>query len=193
MRSPFLIFLILISLAFSGACARRKNKTNSPTPSQEAGKPRDREPLRNTSETKILRGLVIGITDGDTVEVLDEQKQSYKIRLKSIDAPERLQTFGNVSRQHLAELLAGKPVLVEWRKHDRYGRIVGRVVLNGQDVCLEQIKAGMAWHFKYFENEQSETDRVIYANAESEARSKKVGLWQEFSPIPPWDFRVRRS
>ena len=81
---------------------------------------------------------------------------------------------------------------VEWQKYDRNGRIVGKIISEGQDVCLEQIKAGLAWHYKQFEGEQSELDRRLYSEAEHKARSQKIGLWQESSQTPPWDFRHLR-
>ena len=101
--------------------------------------------------------------------MLDDQKTSYRIRLEGIDAPEKRQAFGNVSRGNLAVLLAGKRVTVEWEKYDRKrnGRTVGKILADGRDVCLEQIKAGLACHYKFFEGEQSEVDRDLYSEAET--------------------------
>lgn len=51
--------------------------------------------------------LVVGIADGDTLTARcgePGQYQQVKVRLSAIDAPESKQPFGNVSRQHLAEL-----------------------------------------------------------------------------------------
>ena len=132
------------------------------------------------------------IEDGDTITVFDATNRNYTIRLQGIDAPEGGQSFGNKSRQNLSELVGGKEVTVEWFKRDRYGRIVGKVSLDGNDVCLEQIKAGMAWHYKYYQSEQSNEDRELYANAETAARVRKQGLWSDGNPIPPWDFRRAR-
>jgi endonuclease YncB( thermonuclease family) len=134
-------------------------------------------------------GLVVAVTDGDTIDLVDEQHASYRIRLQGIDAPEKQQAFYNVARHNLANLVAGKKVLVEWQKHDQYGRIVGKVFFDNQDVCLEQIKAGLAWHYKQFEDEQSEVDRLLYARAEEGARSQKLGLWRDSTQIEPWEFR----
>ncbi len=91
-----------------------------------------------------LTGKVVKITDGDTLYVLDANYQQHKIRLAEIDAPERKQTFGNASRKHLATLVAGKQVTVKWDKRDRYSRIVGFVIVDGQDVNLAQVRAGKA-------------------------------------------------
>jgi len=62
-------------------------------------------------------------------------------------------------------------------------------MLNGLDVGLEQIKAGLAWHYKQFEQEQTINDRATYAEAERYARLNRIGLWQDSNPMPPWDFR----
>ena len=74
-------------------------------------------------------------------------------------------------------------------KVDRYGREVGKVLHDGQDVCLAQVKKGLAWHYKAYEGEQSESDRNAYAAAEDAARAGKVGLWADARPVPPWDYR----
>ncbi len=92
-----------------------------------------------------LTGKVVKVTDGDSITVLDSTNTQHRIRLQGIDAPERKQAFGNASRKHLASLVAGKTVTVKWDKRDRYGRIVGFVLVDGHDVNLEQVKTGMAW------------------------------------------------
>ena len=66
----------------------------------------------------------------------------------------------------LADLVVSKSVSVEWSKRDRYKRIVGKVLLDGQDLNLEQIKACLEWHFKRYQGEQSVADRNVYAEAE---------------------------
>src|SRR5208337_1384487 len=68
-------------------------------------------------------------------------------------------------------------------------RLVCKVILDGHDVCLEQVKAGMAWHCKQFQDEQTPADRKSYADAEDAARGAHLGLWSDAHPIPPWDFR----
>lgn len=139
--------------------------------------------------TKTVSGTVVKIADGDTITILDAQNVQHKIRLQGIDAPEHRQDFGEVSREHLAGLVFGKYVRIDYEKVDRYGRLVGKVWVDGNDECLEQVKAGLAWHYKEYEKEQPPADRQLYANAEQEARIQKRGLWQDSNPIPPWDFR----
>ena len=136
-----------------------------------------------------LTGRVVRVTDGDTIVVLDTDKVQHKIRLQGIDAPERRQAFGTKSKEHLSDLVAGKTVEVDYSKYDRYGRVLGIVMVNGEDANLEQIEAGMAWHYKKYQREQSPSDRVKYSDAELEARRHKVGLWRDPNAIPPWDYR----
>ncbi len=136
-----------------------------------------------------LTGKVVKITDGDTLYVLDANYKEHKIRLAGIDAPERKQAYGLASRKHLASIVAGKQVTVEYKKRDRYGRIVGKVLLDGIDVCLEQVKAGFAWHYKKYQHEQSPEDQKLYAEAENQAREERLGLWRENNPNPPWEYR----
>ena len=136
-----------------------------------------------------LAGKVVGILDGDTVDVLTPAKELVRVRLSGIDAPEKKQAFGNVSKQTLSDLVFSREVVVEWRKKDRYGRIVGKVLVDGIDMDLKMVTAGMAWHYKQYAKEQSATDRESYASAEDAARAKRVGLWRDKDPIPPWTFR----
>jgi endonuclease YncB( thermonuclease family) len=140
-----------------------------------------------------LTGRVVKVVDGDTVHVLDTVKHLHKIRLAGIDAPESSQAYGRVSRSHLEELVAGKTVTVEWHKRDRYQRLVGKIQLDGKDMNLEQVSAGLAWHFKKYSSEQSADDRDRYAKAETVAREEHLGLWRDSHPIPPWDYRRTKA
>jgi endonuclease YncB( thermonuclease family) len=94
-----------------------------------------------------LRGRVVAVADGDTVTVLDSERHQYKVRLAGIDAPEKAQAFGQASKTSLSDQIFGREVMVTWDKRDRYGRIIGKISVDHQDVCLEQIRRGMAWHY----------------------------------------------
>ncbi len=137
----------------------------------------------------VLIGKVVGITDGDTITVLDGDKTQHKIRLMGIDAPEKKQEFGNESKKALSNYIYQKEVIVEYKKQDRYKRKVGKVIFDKQDICLQMIKDGLAWHYKDYEKEQSKTDRDLYSQAELKARNEKVGLWKTHNPIAPSEFR----
>lgn len=138
-----------------------------------------------------LHGKVVGVSDGDTVTVLDAEKNQHKVRLAGIDAPEQAQAFGQASKKSLSDMAYGKQAQVNWDKRDRYGRIVGKVSIDKIDVCLEQVRRGMAWHYKQYQREQSPADRQAYAAAEDLARANHIGLWRDTNPVPPWDFRRR--
>lgn len=136
-----------------------------------------------------IEGWVVGVTDGDTVTVLDGSNTQHKIRLAGIDAPEKKQAFGARSKQSLSDLVFDRQVSVETDKRDRYGREVGVILVNGKDANLEQITRGFAWHYKAYEREQSANDRKLYDFAEQEARARRRGLWADVDPMPPWDYR----
>lgn len=145
-------------------------------------------PLQTSADT--LQGRVVGVTDGDTITLLDATKTQHKIRVAGIDAPEKKQPFGQRSKESLSDLAFDKDLTIEWSKKDRYGRIVGKLISKqGRDLNLEQVKLGMAWHYKKYEKEQSPEDRRLYAAAEDVARGKRVGLWSDPNPVPPWDYR----
>ena len=122
------------------------------------------------AETRILEGIVVKVVDGDTITVLDTNKDQHRVRIAGIDAPEKGQPFGNASRKQLGELVARKDVRVEFDKHDRYGRIVGKVLVTPPDcptcgktldVGLAQITTGMAWGYRKYANEQSPEDQAV--------------------------------
>lgn len=116
--------------------------------------------LISPAYAEILQGRVVRVTDGDTITVLDTNNTQYKVRLAGIDAPEKKQPFGKVSKSSLSDLIYNKTVLVDWSKHDRYERLVGKVWLNELDVNLEQIKRGLAWHYTKYKKEQPLEDRL---------------------------------
>ncbi len=142
---------------------------------------------------EILSGRVVGVADGDTVTVLDASRQQHKIRLMGIDAPEKKMPYGNRSKQSLSDMVFDRQVQVEYSKKDRYGRTVGKIIVGGVDANLAQIKAGMAWHYKQYQRDQSVADRAAYAQAEEEARTSMRGLWKDTDPMPPWDWRKQQK
>jgi endonuclease YncB( thermonuclease family) len=139
-----------------------------------------------------LVGTVVGVSDGDTIKVLDSNKKEHKIRLMGIDAPEKKQDFGAASKQALSNYIYQKEVTVEYKKKDRYQRILGKVILDKQDICLQMISDGMAWHYKDYEKEQSKTDRDLYSQAEVKARNDKIGLWGVKDAINPKEYRATK-
>ena len=145
----------------------------------------------NVNAENILQGKVVRVADGDTITILDINNTQHKIRLQGIDAPEKAQAFGEKSKQSLYDMVHGKTVQVFFTKNDKYGRIVGKVFLDTQDICHQQIKSGLAWHYKKYQDEQPEEDQSAYSTSELTAKRQRLGLWSEPQPIPPWDFRKK--
>jgi endonuclease YncB( thermonuclease family) len=139
------------------------------------------------SPAEEIKGKVVAIADGDTLTVLDDTKTQHKIRLIGIDCPEKKQPFGTKAGEVLGKKVFGKEVVVEWEKKDRYGRTLGKVVIDGRDIGLEMIQEGMAWHYaSLFKSDD-------YAKAQEKAKSDKKGLWKDKKPVPPWEWREEKK
>ena len=136
-----------------------------------------------------LIGKVVHVSDGDTITILDENKQEQKIRLAGIDAPEKSQAFGQKAKQTLNDRLTGSQVTVRYQHKDRYQRVLGIIWLGDQDVNLEMVRLGLAWHYVAYARDQSDRQVRDYAQAEREAKDKHLGLWIDPAPTPPWDYR----
>jgi endonuclease YncB( thermonuclease family) len=134
-----------------------------------------------------VHGRVVHVLDGDTVEVLDRAQRTERVRLGGIDAPEKSQPFGAKAKQRLATLSGGQTVTVDWGRRDRNGRLVGKLIRQGQDLGLTMVNTGLAWWYRKYAYEQSAADQLIYAAAEQSARAAKRGLWADPAPMAPWD------
>lgn len=130
-----------------------------------------------------ISGKVIKVADGDTLTILTNSKEQVRIRLASIDAPEKSQDFGNVSKKSLNSMCYGTNANVVVQDTDRYGRKVGVVYCNGIEVNLEQVERGLAWVYIKYAKEQK------YFDAESRAKNKKIGIWSMNNLTPAWEFR----
>jgi len=135
-----------------------------------------------------LIGRVVHVQDGDTLTVLVDRQQ-VKVRLASIDAPERKQPFGTRSRQSLNDLCHGKAAEVQDNGRDRYGRTIGTITCAGIDANAVQVRRGMAWVYDRYARPGS----PLYALQE-QAREVKAGLWADAQPVAPWEWRkIKRS
>jgi endonuclease YncB( thermonuclease family) len=154
------------------------------------------------AQAATISGSVVAVADGDTVTVLDSNYVRHKVRVAGIDAPEKSQPFGGRSKRSLSALAYGKEASVEWKKKDRYGRIVGKVLVRPADcrdcsmtfdVGMAQLSTGMAWWYRKYAAEQSTDDRERYEAVELQAREEGQGLWRDAEPVPPWEWRRRGS
>ncbi len=129
-----------------------------------------------------LNGKVVGVTDGDTITILSNNKQ-YKIRLAEIDAPEKTQAFGTRAKIALSEKVFGEMATIKVSTKDRYGRIVGYVFVQGKNINKEMVKEGYAWFYNQYGKD------ISIKQEEFNARLNRQGLWVENNPIPPWEYR----
>jgi len=136
------------------------------------------------AEPETFTAKVVGVSDGDTLTVLNGAKVQTKIRLNGIDAPESKQDFGSRAKEALSGKVFGREVRLVKRDVDRYGRTVADVYVGERHINLELVAEGWAWHYvKYAPQDKG------LADAEAAARAKHSGLWAGDSPIAPWDFR----
>ncbi|MDX1914650.1 MAG: thermonuclease family protein [Methylophilus sp.] len=120
--------------------------------------------------------------DGDTVKINDGDAQ-YKLRISDIDAPERQQKHGLKSRRALMKLCQHADIILDLYDYDRYHRRLGQLTCDNQSVSEYMVSNGHAWLYRrYAQNPQ-------LAQAEKHARQKRIGLWSDKRPIPPWQWR----
>jgi micrococcal nuclease len=131
----------------------------------------------------LFLATVVGISDGDTLTVLNEDKQQVKIRLAEIDAPEFHQAFGSRSKQSLSNLCFGKQAEIIPQAKDRYKRTVARIKCDGVDANAEQVNRGMAWVYRQYAKDHN------LNLLEHKAKAERRGLWIDAAPTAPWEFR----
>ena len=134
-----------------------------------------------------INGVVVGVSDGDTITILDNSKKPHKIRLAQIDAPESSQDFGKASKQSLSRICYGKEAKAKVETIDRYKRSVAIVYCDGIEANLEQVKNGLAWAYTKYASDQR------YFDAEEVAKSAKIGIWSVSDPTPPWEYRKNKN
>lgn len=133
----------------------------------------------------------VRVLDGDSVIVADREGRRLEVRIHGIDAPERRQPYSDVSRRNLDRMLRKKQITMIPRDRDRYERVVAKLVVGDRDVGLEQIRDGLAWHYRRYQDEQPPEERSAYSQAERRARENRTGLWKDPEPVAPWEHRSR--
>jgi len=133
-------------------------------------------------------GRVVGIIDGDTIEVLNGH-HADRIRLSGIDCPEKGQAYGNNAKHAASDLAFGKDVTIQTHGHDKYTRTLGDVILpDGLNLNQELVKQGWCWWYRKY----APGDTVL-EGLEAEARQARKGLWADPQPVPPWEWRKQRK
>lgn len=162
----------------------------------------------DTPSNKVIdsvTGVIVAVSDGDTATV----RTSYGdliIRMFAIDAPEAKchgfsdsvciedgQAKAKDSKLYLRHLILNKNAQVRLGQGMSGKRLVGTILVDGKDINLEMVKAGYAWHYKYFSKNQTTDDRQVYSAAEDNAKLLKSGLWEDSNPVPPWIWRKQHK
>lgn len=126
---------------------------------------------------------IVAVLDGDTADCVRENR-SYRIRLSNIDAPEKSQAYGRASKKRLSALIYGNDVVVELEGQDRYGRYLGVIYLDGENINARQVEEGLAWAYRPHTSPE-------YLLKEEYARENRLGLWQDPLPENPAEYRKR--
>lgn len=144
-------------------------------------------PVSDEREYRLVRAA-----DGDSFDLRDDNNRQVRVRLYGIDAPESRQRFGKESREHLLELIQGRPLRLKTLYLDDYKRSVALVYLcDGNEIDelsinQRQVQAGMAWVYDHFcTSDICNTWKL----EEAMARKQKLGLWKDKRPTPPWQWR----
>lgn len=132
-----------------------------------------------------LSGKIVNVSDGDTVTLLVNNTETFKVRLSEIDAPEKSQAWGNKAKQALTMLVATKNVTVLSSGKDRYGRILGTLFLNERNINKLMVQNGDAWAYTKYVTDHE------YFRLQDQAKNSQIGLWSmdENQIIPPWEWR----
>ena len=140
-----------------------------------------------SSDTSTFRAKVIGVLDGDTIEVLQD-KAPVSIRLYGIDCPEHDQDFGARAKRFTSDKVFGKTVEVVPVEKDQYHRLVAKIYIDGKYLNQMIVAEGFAWWYKRYAPDDTDLRK-----AENDARALKKGLWSHPNPIPPWKFRRQKA
>ena len=132
-------------------------------------------------------GKVTEVNEGDLITVFNLNRP-VKVRLLGIDAPERGQPFAEIAKEHLKDLVVEKMVTVEYSSLGAHSSVVGKVILDGVDVCAQMIRDGAAWFDVNNNSRLNETERQVYTQSEAAARNEKRGVWQSGDAVAPWEF-----
>ena len=142
----------------------------------------------SVSSAATLAGRVEKVDEGDLLTIINLNR-SIKIRLLGVDAPDTNQPFSDVARQHLAQLVFNKFVVVQYSGLGPNNYIVGKVLIGETDICVQMIRDGAAWYSNNDAGYLSPEDQETYRGSEQAARAERRGIWADANPVAPWEFR----
>lgn len=132
-----------------------------------------------------IKGKIISVIDGNTIEILTGDQETYKVLLHGIDSPDPGQHYAEQAKKFLENLLLNKSVTIDLHGKDRLGNRLGEIRVEGTpDPRHELVKAGLAWTTEPISELEELKER---------AKTQGKGLWQEENPTPPWLYRRQQS
>lgn len=138
---------------------------------------------------EVSQARIIAVVDGDTVKVRDLGGLKYLVSLSGVDAPEIAQVQGKAAKDYLCSVICGKDVVINFNKLNTEGHVLAVMYLDEADVNLIMLENGMAWQDMNDMEVVSGNHNHRYAHAESSARRKSAGLWQDDMVVAPWRYR----
>ena len=139
-------------------------------------------PLFIISCNNSYEGKISKVIDGDSYYLANGKE----IRLYGCDAPENTlghnQPYGREATFFAVNYLEGKIVKLKKMDKDKYGRDVCKVFINDVDFTGLIVDNGLAWVYKRYGEDSMYLRELI-------AKKKRLGLWQQNSPLAPYKFR----
>jgi endonuclease YncB( thermonuclease family) len=139
-----------------------------------------------------LQAIVVEVNDGKTITV-ENTGRRFKVVLKAAEAPEADQPYGEVARRHLAGLVLNRQATIEYTGLGAGALLIARVFCDDRDIGLQMIRDGVAWFDKNYESELGAQAQRLYSDSEQAARSEHRGIWQDATPVPPWEWRRAKA
>ncbi|MBT1701977.1 thermonuclease family protein [Chryseosolibacter indicus] len=139
------------------------------------------------STEKEMKGRVVGVIDGNTLEVIDDKEEKQKIVLAGIDCPDAGQEYAKEAKRFLEKLVLRQEITFTIVGKDRLGNNLAVLkVKRNVDPRVELLKEGLAWTAERNPLPELEAYRL-------EAEKNQKGLWKEENPTPPWLYRRQQS
>jgi endonuclease YncB( thermonuclease family) len=141
------------------------------------------------SPADTLQAKVVAYASASAFAVLDPQQQLKRVKLTGIEAPEPRQPFAPQAQRLVAEYLGAGPVTINVDSVDAQQRIHGRISVDGRDLGLVLLEAGLSWCDPADSAYLPAALQTAYAHACNQAREQRRGLWHHANPVPPWEHR----
>jgi micrococcal nuclease len=145
-----------------------------------------------------LEGMVVNVSDGEHLTI-SNNGTDINVHLYGIHAPvitrvnkskpwlsEPGQPYAGRAFMALSNKVLHQHVKLEIMRIDRHGRTVAIVLVDGHNINHEMVAEGWAWACQKHKSRHNDLE---YIHAEEEARAKKLGLWAQSNPQPPWEFK----